>query len=103
MPNIAKLMKQAADMQRNLSNARDELAAKELSFASGGGAVEVFIHGDGSIYDIRISPEAAAEPDMLSDLVLSAVRGAQEKAKGLEAETMGKLTAGLHLPPGFGL
>ena len=103
MPNIAKLMKQAADMQRNFSSAREELAAKELSFSAGGGAVEVSIHGDGTIYDIRISPEAAAEPDMLSDLVLSAVRGAQGKAKELESEMMGRLTAGLRLPPGFSL
>ena len=47
MPNIAKLMKQAADMQRNFSSAREELAAKELSFSAGGGAVE----GDGFALD----------------------------------------------------
>lgn len=104
MANIMKLMKQAADMQKNMSKAQESLAAIELEHSSGGGAVTVKITGDGNIAAIRIDPKAVAAGDaeMLEDLVLTAVRGAQELAKETAAGEMKKLTAGMNLPPGFG-
>lgn len=104
MANIMKLMKQAADMQKNMSKAQESLAAIELEHSSGGGAVTVKITGDGNIAAIRIDPKAVASGDaeMLEDLVLTAVRGAQELAKETAAGEMKRLTAGMNLPPGFG-
>ena len=104
MANIMKLMKQAADMQKNMAQAQESLAAIELEHRSGGGAVTVKITGDGNITAIRIDPQAiqAGEAEMLEDLVLTAVRGAQELAKETAASEMKKLTAGMSLPPGFG-
>ena len=104
MANIMKLMKQAADMQKNMSKAQESLASIELEHTSGGGAVTVKITGDGNIAAIRIDPKAVAAGDaeMLEDLVLTAVRGAQELAKETAAGEMKKLTAGMNLPPGFG-
>lgn len=104
MANIMKLMKQAADMQKNMAQAQESLAAIELEHRSGGGAVTVKITGDGNITAIRIDPQAiqAGEAEMLEDLVLTAVRGAQELAKETAASEMKKLTAGMNLPPGFG-
>jgi nucleoid-associated protein EbfC len=104
MANIMKLMKQAADMQKNMSKAQESLAAIELEHSSGGGAVVVKITGDGSITSIRIDPKAvqAGDAEMLEDLVLTAVRGAQELSKETAASEMKKLTAGMDLPPGFG-
>ena len=104
MANFMKMMKQAADMQKNMAKAQESLAALELEHASGGGAVTVKITGDGNITAIRIDPQAiqAGEAEMLEDLVLTAVRGAQELAKETAAREMKKLTAGMNLPPGFG-
>jgi DNA-binding YbaB/EbfC family protein len=104
MANIMKLMKQAADMQKNMSKAQESLAEIELEHSSGGGAVTVKISGDGNISSIRIDPNAiqAGDAEMLEDLVLTAVRGAQELAKETAASEMKKLTAGMNLPPGFG-
>ena len=104
MANIMKLMKQAADMQKNMAKAQDSLAAIELEHSSGGGAVTVKISGDGSITELRIDPKVvqAGDAEMLEDLVLTAVRGAQELAKETAASEMKKLTAGMNLPPGFG-
>ena len=104
MANIMKLMKQAADMQKNMAKAQDSLAAIELEHSSGGGAVTVKITGDGNIAAIRIDPKAvqSGDAEMLEDLVLTAVRGAQELAKETAANEMKKLTAGMNLPPGFG-
>ena len=104
MANIMKLMKQAADMQKNMAKAQESLAAIELEHSSGGGAVTVKISGDGSVTALRIDPKVVqtGDAEMLEDLVLTAVRGAQELAKENAANEMKKLTAGMNLPPGFG-
>ena len=104
MANIMKLMKQAADMQKNMAKAQESLAAIELEHSSGGGAVTVKISGDGSITALRIDPKVvqAGDAEMLEDLVLTAVRGAQDMARETAASEMKKVTAGMNLPPGFG-
>ena len=104
MANFMKMMKQAADMQKNMSKAQESLAAVELEHSSGGGAVTVKITGDGNVAAIRIDPKVIqpGEAEMLEDLILTAVRGAQELARETAAREMQKLTAGLNLPPGFG-
>lgn len=104
MANFMKMMKQAADMQKNMAKAQESLAALELEHTSGGGAVTIKIAGDGNISAIRIDPKVIqpGDADMLEDLILTAVRGAQELARETAAKEMQKLTAGLNLPPGFG-
>ena len=104
MANFMKMMKQAADMQKNMAKAQESLAALELEHTSGGGAVTIKIAGDGNISAIRIDPKVIqpGDADMLEDLILTAVRCAQELARETAAKEMQKLTAGLNLPPGFG-
>ena len=104
MANFMKMMKQAADMQKNMAKAQESLAALELEHTSGGGAVTIKIAGDGNITAIQIDPKVIqpGDADMLEDLILTAVRGAQELARETAAKEMQKLTAGLNLPPGFG-
>ncbi|HOU22205.1 MAG TPA: YbaB/EbfC family nucleoid-associated protein, partial [Kiritimatiellia bacterium] len=89
-----KLMKQAADMQKSMAKAQESLAAIELEHSAGGGAVTVKIMGDGNIAAIRIDPKVAqaGDTEMLEDLVLTAVRGAQDLAKETAASEMKKLT-----------
>ena len=104
MANFMKMMKQAADMQKNMAKAQESLAALELEHSAGGGAVTVKIAGDGNVAAIRIDPRVIqpGDAEMLEDLILTAVRGAQELARETAAKEMQKLTAGLNLPPGFG-
>ena len=104
MANFMKMMKQAADMQKNMAKAQESLAALELEHTSGGGAVTIKIAGDGNVTAIRIDPKVIqpGDAEMLEDLILTAVRGAQELARETAAKEMQKLTAGLNLPPGFG-
>ena len=56
MANFMKMMKQAADMQKNMDKAQEALAALELEHSAGGGAVRVTITGDGNITAIRLTP-----------------------------------------------
>ena len=100
MPNMMKLMKQAASMQKNLLKAQEELALKTVEFSSGGGMVVAVARGDGTIASIKIDPKAIdpSDAEMLQDMVLAAVDGALKAAKEMAAAEMNKLTAGMGIP-----
>ncbi|MBU3664958.1 MAG: YbaB/EbfC family nucleoid-associated protein [Chthoniobacterales bacterium] len=103
--NIQKMMKEAQKMQERLAKAQSDLAAQSLQVSAGGGKVTVTANGSGDITGIKIAPEVVDPRDveMLEDLVLSGVREAQEAARKLQADSMGKVTGGLGGLPGFGL
>jgi nucleoid-associated protein EbfC len=100
MPNMLKLMKQAAAMQENLQKVQAELATKTVEFSSGGGMVTATARGDGTLADLKIDPKVVdpGDVEMLQDLVLAAVDGALKAAKDMAAAEMSKLTAGLGIP-----
>ena len=60
-------------------------------------------NGLGDIISIKIAKEVVDPEDteMLEDLILSGVKQAIEKGKGLAQSEMGRLTSGLGLPPGM--
>ena len=105
MANMMKLMKQAANMQKNMEKMQAELAERTVEFSSGGGMVTVIARGDATVDRIKIDPKVVDPNDveMLEDLILTAVDGALKKAKDMVAAEMSKLTAGLGLPPGMNL
>ena len=92
-------------MQERLAKAQNDLAAQTLEVSSGGGKVTVSANGAGDITGVKISPDVVDPNDVeiLEDLVLSGVREAQEAARKLQADTMGKVTGGLGGLPGFGI
>ena len=101
--NIAKMMKQAQQMQSDMQNVQAELAARTVE-ASVAGKVHVTVNGAGDVLSIRIDPSVvnAEDVEMLEDLVLTGVRQAIEKGREMAAGEMKKVTAGLGLPPGMG-
>jgi len=100
--NIAKMMKQAQKMQAEAQRIQKELAEKSFDAEAGGGAVKAVASGDGELKSITISREvitdATDDPELLEDLVLTAVRDAINKGKEAAAAEMGSLTSGLGLP-----
>lgn len=102
--NIAKMMKQAQQMQKKMGEMQAELAAKEFEASVGGGKVTVVANGAGDVVSIKIDPSVVDPEDveLLEDLILSGVKSAIEKGKAMNQEEMSKLTAGLGLPPGLG-
>jgi nucleoid-associated protein EbfC len=101
--NIAKMMKQAQDMQANMAKVQNELAARTVD-ASVAGKVNVTANGAGDVLSIRIDPSVvnADDVEMLEDLILTGVRQAINKGREMAAEEMKKVTAGMGLPPGLG-
>jgi DNA-binding YbaB/EbfC family protein len=103
--NIQKMMKEAQKMQERLAKAQSDLAGQSVEASAGGGKVTVTANGAGDITAVKISRDVVDPEDveMLEDLILSGVREAQEAARKLQADTMGKVTGGLGGLPGLGL
>jgi DNA-binding YbaB/EbfC family protein len=103
--NIQKMMKEAQKMQERLAKAQSDLAGQSVEASAGGGKVTVSANGAGDITAVKISRDVVDPEDveMLEDLILSGVREAQEAARKLQADTMGKVTGGLGGLPGLGL
>ena len=97
MANIAKLMKQAAKMQRQMQAAQAQLADEIVEASSGGGAVKVTASCDGVVKSIKIDPDGVDAEDisMLEDMVLGAVNQALDKGRETHSAEMGKLTGGM--------
>ncbi|MBM3839056.1 MAG: YbaB/EbfC family nucleoid-associated protein [Verrucomicrobia bacterium] len=100
MSSIGKLMKQAARIQRQMEEVQAQLAAKTVEATSGGGVVKAVAKCDGTLASVKIDPQAInpSDPQMLEDLVLTAVNNALGQAKELSASEMGKVTSGLNIP-----
>ncbi|HMQ71055.1 MAG: YbaB/EbfC family nucleoid-associated protein [Rhodoferax sp.] len=101
---LAGLMKQAQAMQDNLRRAQEELAQTEVEGQSGAGLVKVVMTCKHDVRRVTIDPSLLAEDkDMLEDLVAAAFNDGLRRAEALSAEKLGKLTAGMPLPPGMKL
>ena len=99
---LAGLMKQAQAMQENMKRAQDEIALLEVEGQSGAGLVKVTMTGKHEVKRVVIDPSLLAEDkDMLEDLVAAAFNDGLRRAEALSTEKMGKLTAGMPLPPGM--
>ena len=99
---LAGLMKQAQAMQENMKRAQDELALMEVEGASGAGLVKVTMTCKHDVKRITIDPSLLADDkDMLEDLVAAAFNDGVRRADEVSSEKMGKLTAGMPMPPGM--
>jgi DNA-binding YbaB/EbfC family protein len=99
---LAGLMKQAQAMQDNLKKAQDELATIEVEGQSGAGLVKVVMTCKHDVKRITIDPSLLADDkDMLEDLVAAAFNDGVRRAEDVSQSKMGKLTAGMPMPPGM--
>ena len=99
---LAGLMKQAQAMQDNMKRAQEELAQMEVEGQSGAGLVKVVMTCKHDVRRITIDPSLLADDkEMLEDLVAAAFNDAVRRAEDVSTEKMGKLTAGMPLPPGM--
>ena len=98
--NMNQVIRQAQKMQEDMAAFQEEFAAREFKATVGGGAVEITMNGAKEVLGIKISPEVIdpEDPEMLEDLIASAVN---EVIKNIETENtvaMGKITGGMSMP-----
>jgi DNA-binding YbaB/EbfC family protein len=96
-----KMLRQVQQMQDKMSRVQAELETETVEASAGGGAVRVVASGTQKLVSVTIDPEAAADTEMLQDLVVAAVNEAMEKSKQLAASKMQSVASGLGLPPGL--
>ncbi len=98
--NIAKLMKQAQQMQAGLAAKQEELAIQTVQASVGGGKVNVTATCSGDVLAIQIDPTLVdpADVEFLEQMVLKGVQEAITKGKEQAAAEMKKITGGLGIP-----
>jgi nucleoid-associated protein EbfC len=89
--DFEKLLRQAQQMQEQMSKAQEELAAETVEASAGGGRVSVKATGALEITEINISPELleANDPELLEDTVLAAINEALRSARSLAESKLG--------------
>jgi DNA-binding YbaB/EbfC family protein len=101
--DMAKLMKQAQEMQSKVTEMQEQLATMTVTGESGAGLVKATATAKGELTALDIDPSIFNEDDkeVVEDLILAAIKDAQAKAQEMSQEEMGKLTEGMGLPPGM--
>lgn len=101
--DMSGLLAQAQAMQQQLAQAQEELASTEVSGTSGGGLVTATVTGTGELTKLEIKPEACDPDDTesLADLVVAAVRDANNQASALASAKLGPMAGGLGSGLGF--
>lgn len=100
MANIAKLMKQAAQMQRDMAQMQEKLAAQVVEAEAGGGAVKIAMTCGHEVVRLEIAPALLADPDpeFLADVLKAAINQVLQKVNETTRSEMGRLTGGMSIP-----
>lgn len=100
MANIAKLMKQAAAMQRNMQEIQEQLASRTVEAEAGGGAVKVTVTCGYEVTKVELSPTLLQDPDpaFVAEVVKAAMNQALQKVSETTREEMGRVTGGMNIP-----
>ena len=103
--DMAKIMKQAQEMQARMADAQSRLDEIEVTGEAGAGLVTATATAKGALKRLSIDPSlfVPEEREVVEDLIVAAVQDAQARAATAAQAEMAKLTEGLDLPPGMKL
>jgi len=104
--DMAKLMKQAQEMQSKMAEAQERMTAIEAEGSAGAGMVRAVASAQGELKSLRVDPsllDGSHEREVLEDLIVAAVNDAARRAREAGQVEMAKVTEGLALPPGMKL
>lgn len=101
--NIAKMMKQAKEMQTKMQDLQEKLGDIEVSGEAGAGMVQVTVTGKGELKALKIDPKAVDTDDleMLEDLIVAAFNDGKARADEKMQEESERLMAEMGLPAGM--
>ena len=88
--DLDALMRQAQQMQADLERAQREVSEMSFTGEAGGDLVSVTLSGQGDLTAVTIKPEAVDPDDTetLGDLVVAAVRDANNQVQALASAAM---------------
>ena len=98
--DMGKMMKAAQEMQGKMEELQESLNSITVTGESGAGLVKATATAKGELTALDIDPTIfnPDEKEVVEDLILAAIKDAQQKAQDKSAEEMRKLTEGLGLP-----
>lgn len=88
---VVKAQKQAQELQ-------SQMQSTVLEASAGGGAVTVKMNGQKRLLEVKIEPDAAADIEMLQDLIMAAVNEASRKVDEAVQASVGGMLGGMGLP-----
>lgn len=99
---MQNMLKKARKMQEDLQKKQEELK-KQTVDVSVGGAVSLTMNGEKQIVALKIAKDAIdpEDPEILEDLITTAVNEAGKKADEMVQKSMSEVTGGLGLPGGM--
>ena len=88
--NMQNLLRQAQKMQEEMEQKQKEIEESVFTSSIGGGAIEASMNGKYELVSINIKPEVIdpEDPEMLADMIKSAVNSCVEKITKAKQENM---------------
>ncbi len=98
--DMAKMMKAAQDMQTKMAELQDSLGRTVVVGESGAGMVKARATCKGEVTGLEIDASILipSEKEVLEDLILAAIRDAQDRAASKSSDEMRRMTEALGLP-----
>ena len=103
--DMAKVMKQAQEMQSKMSEVQKQLNEIFVTGESGAGLVKVTATAKGNLTSLEIDPSIfnPSEKEVVEDLIIAAIKDVQEKATIKSQQEIEKITREMGLPENFKL
>ncbi len=101
--DMAKLMKNAQEMQTKMAQMQDNLDNIMVIGEAGAGLVKATATAKGELKALDIDPSifSGDDKEIVEDLILAAIKDAQSRAADCSRQEMEKIASDLGLPPGF--
>ncbi len=103
--DMAKMMEAAQEMQSKMAQLQEDMHNLTVTGESGAGLVKATCTCKGELKTLDIDPSIfnGDDKEVVEDLILAAIKDAQQKASDKAQEQMGKLTEGMGLPKDMNL
>lgn len=90
--NMQALMKQAQALQREAVKAQEELEESVVEGLASNGLVKIKMNGKFEVEEVKIDPSIVDPEDveLMEDMIVVALRDANEKISKIKAQKMGK-------------
>ncbi len=100
--DMAKMMKQAQELQVKMGAMQESLATMMVTGESGAGLVKATATAKGELVGLDIDPSIFNQDDkaVVEDLILAAIKDAQSRARAKADAEMSRLTEEMGLPSG---
>ena len=97
---LNQILNQAQKLQSKLGKLEDEMKGRIVEASSGDGKVTAVVNGNRELLALTIDPEVvnADNPELLENLIISAVNLALENTREMVNQEMSRVTGGFSIP-----